>query len=79
MPLPSFLLSISRTMILSELRAKVEGRIRYHHGRCPGLRNVPLPVVGIIAFLAFINVLVWVAAGVILVSPTPLPLRKIKP
>ena len=54
-------------MGVSQLSTKVEGRIKHHHGRIPGLCKVPLAVIGIIALLVLINVVVWVAAGVFLV------------
>lgn len=38
------------------------------HSRLPGIRKVPLRAIAIIAFIAFLNVLVWIAAAVVLVS-----------
>lgn len=73
MSCPSFPSSrISRkAMVLARFSATVEGRAKHYHGRVPGFRNVPLPVIGIIALLVLINMLVWVAAGVVLVNTPP--------
>ena len=38
------------------------------HSRVPGLKKLPFPAVAIIALLIFVNIIVWVAAGIILVS-----------
>ncbi|EFQ99129.1 high-affinity nickel transporter nic1 [Nannizzia gypsea CBS 118893] len=41
------------------------------HRRIPGLRKIPLPALAIILFVALINILVWVAAGIVLLlTPT---------
>lgn len=37
------------------------------HGRIPGIRKIPLRAIGIIALIAFLNILVWVAAAIVLV------------
>lgn len=36
------------------------------HRRLPGLKKLPFPAVAIISFLIFVNIVVWVAAGVVL-------------
>ncbi|KAM5469192.1 hypothetical protein MauCBS54593_004545 [Microsporum audouinii] len=36
------------------------------HRRVPGLRKIPLPALAIILFVAFINILVWIAVGIVL-------------
>ncbi|KAK2820078.1 hypothetical protein FQN49_007742 [Arthroderma sp. PD_2] len=36
------------------------------HRRVPGLRKVPLPAIAIILFVTFVNVLVWIAVGIVL-------------
>jgi hypothetical protein len=36
------------------------------HARLPGLKKLPLPAVAIISFLIFVNIVVWIAAGVVL-------------
>lgn len=36
------------------------------HGRLPGIRKVPLRAIAAILFIAFLNVLVWIAAAVVL-------------
>lgn len=38
------------------------------HRRLPGIRKVPLRAIAAILFIAFLNVLVWIAAAVVLVS-----------
>jgi high-affinity nickel-transport protein len=43
-----------------------------YHGRIPGLRQLPFPVIGIISAIAALNIIVWVGVGAILVSlPSP--------
>lgn len=41
-------------------------RIQYRHARLPGIRRIPLPALGIIALIALINIIVWIAVGIIL-------------
>lgn len=36
------------------------------HARLPGLKKLPLPAVAIISFLIFVNIVVWIAAGIVL-------------
>ncbi|KAK9856391.1 hypothetical protein MYU51_001273 [Penicillium brevicompactum] len=36
------------------------------HSKMPGIRKIPLRAIGIIAFIAFLNIIVWVAAGIVL-------------
>ncbi|KAI1915686.1 hypothetical protein LOZ65_005395 [Ophidiomyces ophidiicola] len=36
------------------------------HRRVPGLRNIPLPAIGIIVLIALVNAVVWMAAGIVL-------------
>ena len=38
------------------------------HRRLPGIRKVPLRAIAAILFIALLNVLVWIAAAVVLVS-----------
>lgn len=42
-------------------------KVHVYHGRAPGVRKLPLPAIGIMLLVAFVNALAWVAAGVILV------------
>jgi high-affinity nickel-transport protein len=37
------------------------------HARVPGLKKLPFPAFAIIVFLIFVNIAVWVAAGIVLV------------
>jgi nickel/cobalt transporter (NiCoT) family protein len=41
-------------------------RVRAQHSRLPGLRRIPFPAIGIIALIAFINILIWITIGIIL-------------
>jgi hypothetical protein len=41
------------------------------HSRIRGIRQVPLPAIGIISLITVINFIVWVVAGIVLVSFTP--------
>ncbi|KAJ5577422.1 uncharacterized protein N7459_006386 [Penicillium hispanicum] len=36
------------------------------HSRLPGIRKIPLRAIGIILFIAFLNVIVWIAAAIVL-------------
>lgn len=38
------------------------------HSRIPGVRKIPFPALAIILFIAFINIAVWIAVAVVLVS-----------
>ncbi|KAJ5736407.1 uncharacterized protein N7483_001532 [Penicillium malachiteum] len=41
-------------------------RAERSHGRMPGLRKIPFRALAIIIFIAFLNIFVWVAAGIVL-------------
>lgn len=43
-------------------------RAERSHSRMPGVRKIPLRAIAIIAFIAFLNIIVWVAAAIVLVS-----------
>lgn len=43
-------------------------KVATYHEQLPGIRKLPLAVLGIIGLLVIVNVVVWIAAGVILVS-----------
>ncbi|KAK2750458.1 hypothetical protein FQN55_002057 [Onygenales sp. PD_40] len=51
---------------VKSLRQSLLRKAERSHSRVPGLRKVPLPALGIILLIAFINVLVWIAAAVVL-------------
>ncbi|CAG7921095.1 unnamed protein product [Penicillium olsonii] len=36
------------------------------HSKMPGIRKIPLRAIGIISFIALLNIIVWVAAGIVL-------------
>ena len=37
------------------------------HNRLPGIRKIPLRAIGIILFIALLNAVVWIAAGIVVV------------
>ncbi|KAJ5605551.1 hypothetical protein N7510_008332 [Penicillium lagena] len=39
----------------------------HSHSRMPGIRRIPLRAIGIILFIAFLNMVVWIAAAIVLV------------
>lgn len=39
------------------------------HSKMPGIRKIPLRAIGIIAFIVLLNIIVWIAAGIVLVCP----------
>ena len=43
-------------------------QVKHSHRRLPGIRKIPLRAIAIIFLIAFINVLVWIAAAVVLVG-----------
>ncbi|KAK7556885.1 high-affinity nickel-transport protein-domain-containing protein [Phyllosticta citricarpa] len=43
-------------------------KAEYYHGRVPYLRKLPFASIAVIASVAIVNVLLWVAVGVVLVS-----------
>lgn len=57
-------------MELQERLAGLVAPLETLHGKTPGLRKLPFRAVGIILVLCLVNALVWLAAGVVLVSPS---------
>ena len=53
-------------MGISALKHATQARAIAYHGRVPGLRKLPVPVVGIITALIIANALAWVAVGIVL-------------
>ncbi|MCJ1390126.1 hypothetical protein MMC18_002984 [Xylographa bjoerkii] len=53
-------------MFIAELFGSLEGRAAHYHGRMRGVRKVPLPVMGIISLVALVNIVVWIAVGIVL-------------
>ena len=43
-------------------------RAEQSHSRLPFIRKIPFRALAIIFFIAFLNVLVWIAAAIVLVS-----------
>lgn len=49
-------------------------RVERSHSRLPGIRKVPFRALAIISFVVLVNILVWIAAAVVLVcSGFPIP------
>jgi hypothetical protein len=46
----------------------ISNKLAQYHDHIPGLKRLPLPVFGIILAVAVINISVWVAVGIVLVS-----------
>jgi nickel/cobalt transporter (NiCoT) family protein len=46
-------------------------KAQVYHERTPYLRALPFAAISIIAILIAVNVAVWIAVGIVLVSPTP--------
>jgi len=59
-------------MFVSELLGSLKDRAAHRHGRMRGVRNVPLPVIGIISLVALVNIVVWIAVGIVLHYHVPL-------
>jgi hypothetical protein len=55
-------------MPFSELSQKFKGNAISIHAHTPVLRNLPIPALAIIIVIAFINALIWVAIGIVLVQ-----------
>ncbi|KKZ64024.1 high-affinity nickel-transporter [[Emmonsia] crescens] len=51
---------------VKSLKRSLLRKARKSHNRMPGLRKIPLPALGIILLVAAVNVVVWVAAAVVL-------------
>ena len=49
-------------------------RVSFSHARTPFLRKLPLPALAIIVLLVLVNILVWGAAGIVLVRVFFVPL-----
>lgn len=53
---------------ISNLLSKISQKAGSVHDRVPFIRKLPKQCVGIILLLVVINIIVWIAAGVILVK-----------
>lgn len=47
---------------------RFEAKTKLYHERTPLLRSLPLPAVAIVGLLVLVNIAVWVAVGIVLVS-----------
>lgn len=57
--------------VASKGRWSPKGLLRHaerSHSRMPGIRKIPLRAIAVILFVALINVVVWIAAAIVLVS-----------
>lgn len=54
-------------MTVFDLKNKIETKARLYHAKTPGLRKLPFPSIAIIATVALVNALVWIAVGVVIV------------
>lgn len=48
------------------LRFRAKGK--HYHAQIPVLKRLPFPSIAIISLLVIINILVWIAVGIVLVS-----------
>lgn len=48
------------------LRLKSKGK--HYHAKIPVLKRLPFPSIAIISLLVLVNLLVWIAVGIVLVS-----------
>lgn len=48
------------------LRLKSKGK--HYHAKIPVLKRLPFPSIAIISLLVVVNLLVWIAVGIVLVS-----------
>lgn len=58
----------SRPSLAAQRRQRLLTKVATYHGQLPGIRKLPLSVLGIVALLVVVNVVVWIAAGIVLVS-----------
>lgn len=55
-------------MGISNFKDKIHSIARIYHSKTPILSRLPFPAIAIIAAVALVNGLVWVAVGVVLVG-----------
>lgn len=48
------------------LRLRAKGR--HYHAKVPVLNRLPFPSIAIISFLVMVNLAIWIAVGIVLVS-----------
>ncbi|KAL8943485.1 MAG: hypothetical protein Q9216_001020 [Gyalolechia sp. 2 TL-2023] len=53
-------------MGISAIKSQIETRAKAYHSKTPGLSKLPFPALAIIVGIALINVLVWIATGVVI-------------
>ncbi|OAX84955.1 hypothetical protein ACJ72_00681 [Emergomyces africanus] len=51
---------------VNSLKRSLLRKAKKSHNRVPGLRKIPLPALGIILLIAAVNIVVWVAAAIVL-------------
>jgi high-affinity nickel-transport protein len=47
---------------------RLKNRSEHYHAKIPVLKRLPFPSIAIIALLVFVNILVWIVVGIVLVS-----------
>lgn len=67
-PVPSYITTGDEGQ---SMKKSILGRVERSHRRWPGLRKIPLPAIGIISLIALINIIVWIAAAIVLVCLVP--------
>ncbi|KAJ6098930.1 hypothetical protein N7467_000465 [Penicillium canescens] len=67
--MPSFEEPADSRSLDSDRKWSLQPLIRHaerSHSKMPGIRKIPLRAIGIIAFIALLNIIVWVAAAIVL-------------
>jgi len=54
--------------LAAQRRQRLLMKVTTYHEQLPGIRRLPLSVLGIVGALVAVNVVVWIAVGVVLVS-----------
>ena len=54
-------------MTFADITERLKSGIVRHHGQISMLRQVPLRVIGIISLVVSVNMVVWLAVGIVLV------------
>lgn len=52
----------------SSPRSKLIDKAAFYHHRIPLLKTLPFNAVFVIVFLIFVNIIIWIAVGIVLVS-----------
>lgn len=60
--------SVDETDSKNVLYLRLKARGRHYHEKVPVLNRLPFPSIAIIGLLLVVNILVWIAVGIALVS-----------